>query len=85
MDFFGFDKIGRVLDPDLFFTPSYNKRLTLTIVGIVFAVISSKTRLRGVMPLGMAKCATPMTSPMLGQDATSSWALSLVCQSRKEW
>ena len=42
--FVGSSKIGRVPDPGLFFTPSYNKRLALPTAGIVSAAISSKTR-----------------------------------------
>ena len=42
--FVGSSKIGRVPDPGLFFTPSYNKRLALPTAGIVSVAISSKTR-----------------------------------------
>ena len=43
LDFVGSSKIGKVPDPGLFSTPSYNKRLALSITGIVSAAISSKT------------------------------------------
>ena len=44
LDFVGSGKIVRVLDPGLFATPSYNKRLAFPTAGIVFTAISSKTR-----------------------------------------
>ena len=44
LDFVGSSKIGRVLDPGLFSTPSYNKRLAFPTVGILFTAISNKTR-----------------------------------------
>ena len=41
-DFVGSGKIGRVLNPDIFSAPSYNKRLALPTASIVSVVISSK-------------------------------------------
>ena len=43
MDFVGLGIIGKVPDPDLFSTPSYNKCLALLTAGIVSTAISSKT------------------------------------------
>ena len=43
LNFVGSGKIGRVPDPGLFSTPSYNKHLALPTTGIVSAAISSKT------------------------------------------
>ena len=42
LDFVGSDKIGRVPNPGLFSTPSYNKCLALPTASIVFAAISNK-------------------------------------------
>ena len=42
-DFVGSGKIGRVPDPSLFSTPTFNKCLALLTASIVFAAISSKT------------------------------------------
>jgi len=43
LDFVGSGKIGRVPDPGLFSTPSYNKCLALPTASIVSVAISSKT------------------------------------------
>ena len=44
LDFVASSKIGRVPNPSLFSTSTFNKRLTLPIAGIVSATISNKTR-----------------------------------------
>ena len=44
LDFVGSGTIRKVLDPDLFSTPSYTKRLALLTAGVVSVAISSKTR-----------------------------------------
>ena len=42
LDFVGSSTNRKVLDPDLFSTPFYNKHLSLPIASVVFAAISSK-------------------------------------------
>jgi len=42
-DFVGSGKIGRVLNPNLFSAPNFNRCLALPTAGIVSATISSKT------------------------------------------
>ena len=44
LDFVGSGKIGRVPDPSLFSTSTFNKRLALPTAGIVSTAISSKSR-----------------------------------------
>ena len=43
MDFVGSGKIGKVPNPSLFSTPTFNKWLALPTTSIIFVAISSKT------------------------------------------
>ena len=43
LDFVGSGMIRRTPDPNYFSTPSYNKRLAFTTIGVVSATICSKT------------------------------------------